>query len=188
MKKNLFALLVLLIFSTFAQARPDDVPPAETLKQLDFDASIKPAAFTTPLEGSRLKDATGNVMQVTQEKMSETIAKKILKNKFVQLKLLFAPQAAAYPGMLTKDQSCKDSAAFGRGVQTKADSIFWFSEMPGSEDFGYGACGSRAEPYWSQYLLIYCKKQQVLYDIRYFKLSTKKEGEKINHPIAKCKN
>lgn len=183
--KTLFGILLI---SIIAQARPDNVLPAETLKQLQWDSVVKTEAFTTPLENDRLKDSAGNVLRLTQEKMSESIARKLLKNKLIQLKLLFAPRAAAYPGMLTKDQSCKDTAVFSKGQQTTSDSLYWFSEMRAADDFSYGACGSRAEPYWSQYLLIYCKKTGILYDLRYFKMAAKKDEEDmIRRPIAKCR-
>ena len=122
----------------------------------------------------------------TKDIMSEAVAKKILKNKLIQLKLLFAPQAAAYPGMFTRDQHCQQSATFAKKIEYTKDAIFWHSEMPGSDNFTYGSCGSREEPYQSQYLLIYCKKIKTLFDIRYFQLKNKEEV-KIDRAIATCK-
>lgn len=133
-----------------------------------------------------LKMDSGHVLQVTSEKLDEATAKKLLKNRLIQLKLLFAPRSAPYPGMVTKDEGCRATAIFADKIQSRPQSLYWFSEMPAAEDFSYGNCGNRKEIFWSQYLLLFCKKQQVLYDIRYFSPKTDK-AFKFGHPLAACK-
>ena len=160
--------------------------PFDVIKQLKLDPNLKLEQFSLLVDTNRLKNTSGNVIQGTQDIMSEAVAKKILKNKLIQLKLLFAPQAAAYPGMFTRDQHCQQSATFAKKIEYTKDAIFWHSEMPGSDNFTYGSCGSREEPYQSQYLLIYCKKIKTLFDIRYFQLKNKEEV-KIDRAIATCK-
>ena len=179
-----FIFLFLFCRVVFARG---DITPADVISKLAFEPEIKVENLTTAIDGGRFKDSAGNVIQIKTDTMNEVIAKKIVKNKLIQLKLLFAPQTAAYPGMLTRDQHCQDTAVFSHSTKETENSIFWFSEMPGADDFTYGSCGSRSEPYWSQYLLIYCKNQKTTYDVRYFKVSKNKDADMFKHPIAKCK-
>lgn len=132
-----------------------------------------------------LKIDSGDVLHVTSEKLDEATARKILKNKLIQLKLLFAPASSPYPGMVTKDEACPTTAIFADKMESGPQSLYWFSEMPAAADFSYGTCGNRKETFWSQYLLLFCKKQRALYDIRYFTPKTDKPF-KFGHPLATC--
>ena len=128
---------------------------------------------------------SGNVLQVRSEKISQADAAKSLKNRLFQLQALYAPQSAAYPGMLTKDASCLATVALATKTEETKSELFWFSEMPATQRFVYGTCGTIEEPFWSQKLLLYCKSSQLLYDIRFFRLKGK-AFTKIGKRLARC--
>ncbi len=167
---------VQLVFT--AKASTDVLPPK-------FNEKIQFEQFES--KDGVLKNKSGNVLVIRQEKMDPKIAVKLTKNKLVQLKLLFAPQKAAYPGMLTKDQSCSTVADFPKEIIDNKELMTWVSEMPATDDYFYGSCGSREEPYWSQYQVLFCKKTGVIYDIKYFKPKEKsKIKDSIGFQIANC--
>ena len=171
-------MIALLFFLIAAPAQAD--APA-----LEFDASVVDfSKFSRDGESSRYIGPEGSVLSVDEEKIAPEQAKKDLKNRLLQLQLLFAPHGAQYPGMLTKDASCKDRTRLASKTSETKDSLYWFSELPATQTFVYGSCGAIAEPFWSEKLLLYCKAQGTLYDVRFF---TKKKSP-IGRPLARYKS
>ena len=95
--------LVLFMLGQSVFAAPSLLSATEIQKKL---------VFAQQINIEKLKDAAGNVIAVRQDRMSEVIAKKMIKNKIIQLKLLFMPR-----------HNCKDSTAFSRATKDTADSI-----------------------------------------------------------------
>lgn len=155
------------------------------LKELDFSPNLKVEAFTSVNNG-KFKTPSGSILILTREKFSEQDAKKLLKNKLAQLKMLFEPRSAPYPGMVTTDQTCRKTARFPAKIEESSNSLFWYAELPASEDFTFASCGSRKDIYQSQYLVIYCKSSQQLYDVRYFVPLGQNEFI-LGQSLAKCK-
>lgn len=154
------------------------------VKELFFADDVKPeslAAFST----GKYKNSEGEALILKREQFSLPIAEKIMKNRLTQLKMQFAPRSAPYPGMVTKDQNCKDTAKFPAKIEDTEKSLFWFSEMPASEDFTFATCGNRKDVYQSQYLVIYCKSSQLLFDIRYF-VPLGRKNLKGGRAVATC--
>ena len=147
-------------------------PPTSAIldDQVKFDSSVSFSA--------------GNVVQISQETVNVDRARKLLKNKLVELKLAFAPQAVPYPGMLTKEEDCYKTAKFADKIEENFESLFWFSEIPATENFDYASCGNAKDVYWSQFLMIYCKKKQSLFQIKYF--SKDQKFEHFGRAIAAC--
>lgn len=154
------------------------------LKELVFTEQLRPESFTFVSEG-KFKSSEGEFLLLKREEFALPIAEKIIKNRLTQLKLLFAPRSAPYPGMITIDQNCIDTAKFPAKIENSENSIFWLTEMPASSDFTYATCGNRKDIYLSQYLVIYCKSTKILFDIKYF-LPLGKKPFLTGIALAKC--
>lgn len=170
MKKK-YLLFFIVCFSAWSQ-EPD-------YPQLNFDPLISFEKFKWDKEKKRFLSADGETLIITASDAEEKVAAKILKNKLVQLKLLFSPQSAAYPGMLTKGESCAKSAAFPKKVENNAQSLYWFAEMPAATDLSFGNCGARPEPLLRHTEILYCKQFKKIFEISFFTRNTKRIGKTI---------
>lgn len=175
MRKILIALILILNCSNCLAEQPLPI----------LDSRILLNEFS--LSDGVYSHKNGNRIIIRSQIQDKETAAKLLKNKLVQLKLLFAPQKASYPGMLTKDQSCISVASFPEKIQRDAERLYWSAELPATEDYFYGSCGSRAEPFWSQYQVLYCKKSKILFDIKYFVPKDKNLiKSSIGYQMASC--
>ena len=102
--------------------------------------------------------------------MTESLALKYIKNKSILLKLSL--------------RKCKDDRISASGVKKNADEIYWLAQLPAAADFSYTSCKAN-DPYWSQYLLLYCKKAKALHETRYFVVSGNSAG-RLKQPVQKC--
>lgn len=160
---------------------------ADTLdvKELEFAPNFKIDTFASVSQG-KFKTPSGGILILKREKFSKQDAQKLLRNRLAQLKMLFEARSAPYPGMVTTDQTCRETAKFPAKIQDSGNSLFWYAELPASEDFTFASCGSRKDIYQSQYMVIYCKSSQLLFDVRYF-IPLGQNDFKFGQPVAKCK-
>lgn len=184
-QRNFFLIcaIPLLVF-TSQNSFADSLTQFNLDLKFDFKAlpelgwkEVEEKALYSNADGYGLKYS---VLEVKQER-----ARQILKNKLIQLKMLFAPEAAAYPGMITKGQDCAKRAALAQKTEENKSSYFWFSEMPATEEGQVGTCGLRPETKWAHRLVIYCKKSGKLYEVELVKPMV---GSNLNSkkPIAEC--
>lgn len=156
------------------------------LSSVDLDfKSIKIKNYTFDTQTQRYVAQDGSFLKLSRRKMPEGDAHKFLGDQLYQHRLLYQPQSAPYPGMLTKDVSCSEGIVLPKDPTDTVSATYWFSEVPATKALLYGTCGSIEEPYWSQILLLYCKKTQTFFDVRIFK----PKGEKASPwgaPIANC--
>src|SRR5579885_970876 len=142
MKGVLLLLLASATVSASASAGADG---------LELDPSVVDLSkFTRDGQTSRYLGPDGAVLSIDEEKTTPEQARKDLKNRLLQLQLLFAPHGAAYPGMLTKDASCKDKTRLGVRTRKTNESLYWFSELRSTQGCVYGSSGTDDQNFWSE--------------------------------------
>ena len=147
---------------------------------------ITPSNFSYDQNLEAFKDSEGNQLTIREEKIKANEAEKMLKQRLVQLKLLYVPKVAAYPGMITTTESCAKKYFYPQKIKESSTALYWTAEMPATKEMIYGSCGTMKEPFWSQQQLLFCKKTSTLWDVRYF--HQQKDFKKhFSSPIASCK-
>ncbi len=182
----LFAFFSISLISktTLAQTEKKITRLSDVKLQLnsELDSNEK---FNFSEKDNYFKDANSSILKIIELEFSKKDAEKFIENQLVQLQLLFAPQKAAYVGMISKDQLCKDTPKIPKKIIRNKAGAYFFAEIPATANGQYGSCGSREEPYLGQHLVIYCKKTGKLYDMHYLRLKNS-ETKYLNKPIAKC--
>lgn len=170
--------------TTFAQTEKNISKLSDVQLQLDSEIAAN-EKFSFNEKNNYFKDANSSILKIIEFEFSKKDAEKFIENQLVQLQLLFAPQVAAYAGMISKDQICKNTPKIPKKIKRNKAGAYFYVEIPATAEGQYGSCGTREEPYLAQHLVIYCKKTGKLYDIHYLRL--KNSGAKyLNKPIAKC--
>lgn len=170
--------------TTFAQSEKNISKLSDVQLQLDPEIAAN-EKFNFNEKDNYFKDANASILKIMELEFSKKEAEKFIENQLVQLQLLFAPQVAAYVGMISKDQVCKNTPKIPKKITRNKTGAYFFAEVPGTAEGQYGSCGTREEPYLGQHLVIYCKKTGKLYDMHYLRLK-KSETKYLNKPIAKC--
>ena len=102
--------------------------------------------------------------------MSEALAAKYIKNKSILLKLSL--------------RKCKDDRISTSGIKKSEVEIYWLAQLPAGSDFSLTSCRPN-DPYWSQYLLTYCKKTKTFHETSYFVPVGNIAGS-LKQPVKKC--
>jgi hypothetical protein len=170
--------------SAVAQAEKNVSKLSEVQLLLDSEITQN-EKFNFNEKDNYFKDTNSSILKIIEFEFSKKDAEKFIENQLVQLQLLFAPQKAAYAGMISKDQICKNMPEIPKKINRNKVGSYFYAEVSATAEGQYGSCGLRDEPYLSQRLVIYCKKSGKLYDIHYLRLI--KSGAKyLKRPIAKC--
>lgn len=136
--------------------------------------------FNNQLNGYSGMD--GSLLVITENDFDEKTAKKLMKNKLIQLKLHFAPQAAAYAGMVTKGEDCIKTAFFPSKIEQNQMGSYWVAEMPAASDYSVGNCGSKKDVFWKVQQTLYCNKGKKMFELSYYT----KKIKRIAKPLASC--
>ena len=174
----------LICKSSYAQTEKNISKLSEVQLQLESEIAAT-EKFTFSEKNNYFKDANSSILKIMEFEFSNKDAEKFIESQLVQLQLLFAPQKAAYIGMISKDQVCKNTPKIAKKITRNKAGAYFYAEVPATAEGQYGSCGVREEPYLGQHLVIYCKKSGKLYDIHYLRLK-KSETKYLNKPIAKC--
>lgn len=171
-------LFLLSLFLFFSPAYAQRIDP---MIQMNIQViNMKQMKYDQQLNGFKGND--GSLLVITANEFDEKTAKKLMKNKLVQLKLYFAPQAAAYAGMVTKGEDCVKSAFFPEKIEKTKNESFWVAEMPAAEDYSVGNCGSKKDVFWKVQQTLYCDKGKKMFELSYFT----KTAKRIAKPLAHC--
>ena len=128
-------------------------------------------------ENDKKTKVSNNLYNLTTEKEKLKINKKILKlpeakkvieQKSNEIKMLFAPQQVPYFGQISKDITCTSGVEIDRKLIETDLELSQQLNLAATEYLIYGACITEQEIYKSQLLLLYCKKSETLYEIKYF--------------------
>lgn len=179
-----FFSVSLIAKSSFAQVEKNISKLSEVQLQLDSEIASN-EKFSFSEKDNYFKDANSSILKIMEFEFSKKDAEKFIESQLVQLQLLFAPQKAAYIGMISKDQVCKNTPKIAKKITRNKAGAYFFAEVPATAEGQYGSCGVREEPYLAQHIVIYCQKTGKLYDMHYLRLK-KPETKYLNKPIAKC--
>lgn len=178
MKKKSLNFLYLYIILFFSSASAQEL---DRLIQInDQVITMKLMSYNNQLNGFTGKD--GSLLVITANDFDEKTAKKLMKNKLIQLKLHFAPQAAAYAGMVTKGEDCIKTAFFPAKIEQNKLGSYWVAEMPAASDYTVGNCGSKKDVYWKIQQTLYCNKGKKMFELSYYT----KKFKQIAKPLANC--
>jgi exoribonuclease R len=109
----------------------------------------------------------------------------LMKNKTMMIKGLYAIQATPYSGTITKEASCTAELQIDPIVmENKNQSSLQFN-LKATERLVLGVCIEEQNVFRSQTLLLYCKKDKMFYDMRYY---YPKSNKPFSGPMASCAN
>ena len=95
-------------------------------------------------------------------------AKKIILQKSFDIKSLYADQKVPYFGQLTKNITCKEAVEINNPLQEDENQLSLQLNLMATETLVYGSCISDQDIFKSQLLYLYCKKNNTLYEFKYF--------------------
>jgi hypothetical protein len=106
-----------------------------------------------------------------------------IRSKIEQMRLLFTPRPAPYTGTLSMTAECLKNTQLPKKPRIKKQQIDAVFLTRATKKFIYGSCEGDQEIYASQYLVVYCRKNHTLYEIKLF---TDREKNLPTEPIANC--
>ncbi len=114
--------------------------------------------------------------------IEQDLAEKILKNKLLMIKEIYATQATPYNGAVTNETNCVENPAINPLIEETINHSSILLELKATERLVLGVCSDKQNIFKVQVLLMYCKKTKELYDLKYYSIS----NEKMKLPIASC--
>jgi hypothetical protein len=161
---------------------------------LKWDDSIKNESVTVDKEFQNknvsgvkiLFDGKLKGQQLISEMMvdiDEETADKLIKNKSLMIKGLYAIQATPYSGTITKEASCTTDMNIDPVLSDKKNQKSMQFDLKATERLVLGVCLEEQNVFRNQTLLIYCKSIKTFYDLRYYYPKTQKA---LKMPIANC--
>lgn len=162
---------------------------ADFLTGVKFDSNeIKITEFQ-PEKKSKVSNSQFNLTTENNEKLKINLkslplaaAKKVIEQKSNEIKMLFLPQQVPYFGQISKDVSCTSTVEIDRPLIESEKGLSLNLNLAATEYLVYGTCINEQEIYKSQLLFLYCKKNETLYEIKYF-FDRAKNYKKV---IANC--
>ena len=115
--------------------------------------------------------------------LNENDAKKLVRNKLIQLKLLYQPYNAPYAGMVTQGSDCLKNVYLPDEPSTFKKGWGWHAQVPAAADKSHGHCGNKVESLWKTIQVIFCYSDKTVYEIS--AVSPKKPT--TNNPFADCR-
>lgn len=110
-------------------------------------------------------------------------SKKLFSEKNAMIKEYYTIQATPYSGAITKEAECLNDIQLAPNVRETKDELSFQYNLKATDRLVLGVCQSEQNKFYNQILLLYCKKTNVFFDIKYFyPILT----NKLVHPIAKC--
>lgn len=93
---------------------------------------------------------------------------KLIDSKIMMVSSLFESQVVPYQGVVTQSSSCLSkntkTPTFSENVKQKK---YVFSLMA-NENFVFGTCIEEQDIYEASYIILFCKKNNVLFEIKHF--------------------
>jgi hypothetical protein len=168
-------LLFISVFTGLMASCTQKLEP-NFIKDLKFDnAQIDLTQFSQDtkvkhLENTQAYKADDNsVLRIRLETIpNEVDARKILDQKSNEIRLMFAPQQVPYMGQITKDIKCTEAIEINNKISENEKEISQIINLTATDRLIYGSCIPDQEIYKSQLLLLYCKSNKTLYEIKYF--------------------
>ncbi|MBC7541070.1 MAG: hypothetical protein H7281_19795 [Bacteriovorax sp.] len=190
--KYIISIVFVLVSSSCSQK--------QTLKssfpKLKWSSTLKDQRFVVDKEfqekniaGKKMKfEGEFNDHQLIAEVMTDIEPEKaaiLMKNKTMMIKGLYAIQATPYSGTITKEESCIaelqiDPLVMDNKIQTSQQ-----FNLKATERLVLGVCTEEQNVFRNQSLLLYCKKDKIFYDMRYY---YPKSNKPFATPIASCAN
>jgi hypothetical protein len=96
-------------------------------------------------------------------------AQSLFKNKALMIKGLYEKQATPYSGVVTREASCLEGMVIENNnvIETPNEMSLKF-DLKATERHVFGVCLEEQNIFRTQILLLYCKKNQTFYEIKYF--------------------
>ncbi len=123
------------------------------------------------------------VRVIERDGIDPKAANGFFKSKMVQIKMLFTPQTVPYSGAITISAQCLSQARLQNKIQDHKGQRSVFFQLNATENFVYGTCAPEQEKFASQYLLLYCKKAKIFYELKFF---APKAKTRYATPVAHC--
>lgn len=186
LKQIFFLFLAVFAVDTELFGAEDFVSDFSQIKEIKFaDAIGEPNSWSFEKNSNYFKNSSGDILRIIKLSFSKKEAEKFINNQRIQMELLFAPQKAAYAGMISKEEACRNAPAIAKKIIRNKSSLYFFAEIPATAEGQYGSCGAREEPFISQRLVIFCHNSEKLFDIHFLR-QIKSGVQYFKKPIANC--
>ena len=150
--------------------------PQDFIKDIKFDNSQidvtqffqdKKVKHLEKIQALRSDD--DSVLRIRSEVMVKNEdALKSIAQKNNEINLMFAPQQVPYMGQITKDIKCTQAVEINNKTIENEKEISLLINLTATDRLIYGSCIAEQEIYKSQLLMLYCKSNKTLYEIKYF--------------------
>ncbi len=133
-----------------------------TIKNFENDKESKVSNYLFNLSNEKEK------LKINKKTLKLSDAKRIVEQKTNEIKMLFAPQQVPYFGQISKDITCTNGVNVDLKPIENDLELSQQMNLAATEYLIYGTCMADQEIYKSQFLLLYCKKSETLYEFKYY--------------------